>query len=302
MSENKTKKLFGSITNIGDDIIEEAQDTTAKKKASAWMKWGAMVACLCLVVAMVPAVLHTINPQNELKGLEISENFLYEGVEYYIIGDDDSPEHYGFPAEITGELAGKQIAYLFRDENNDLLVTEEKSNIVVFEYALAPGAAAKIIRYGDLWYPAVFVGVASSDTDTSKQLDLGTLYQIYNVNSHEDIQSIRITPYDSESTDSFYTKEGRWIENFYLHTKDLISHSKDEFDLLVYKDCETGEDREAVDDAIKSDFYKLSIETNRGLTMHLQLYPTTGWMRSINGNAYYMLTDDMLSWYNSHLE
>ena len=25
MSENKAKKLFGSITNIGDDIIEEAQ-------------------------------------------------------------------------------------------------------------------------------------------------------------------------------------------------------------------------------------------------------------------------------------
>ena len=133
MSENKTKKLFDSITNIGDDIIEEAQATTAKKKASAWMKWSAMVACLCLVVAVVPVVLHTINPQNDLKGLEISENFLYEGVEYYIIGDDDSPEHYGFPAKITGELAGEQNAYLLRDENNDLFVTEKKSDIVVFD-------------------------------------------------------------------------------------------------------------------------------------------------------------------------
>lgn len=61
---------------------------------------------------MVPAVLNTMNSQNEVKGLETSETFLYEGVEYCIIGDDDSPEHYGFPAEITGELAGEQRAYL----------------------------------------------------------------------------------------------------------------------------------------------------------------------------------------------
>lgn len=298
----KNEKLLQAIGKIDDELVYGAIEYKRAKKKNTWVKWAAMAACLCLVVAMVPAVLHTINPQNELKGLEISENFMYEGVEYYIIGDDDSPEHYGFPAEITGELAGKQNAYLFRDENNDLLVTDEKSDIIVFEYALAPCTAAKIIRYGDSWYSAVFVGVASSDTDTSKQLNLATLYQIYNVNSYEDIQSIRITPYESEGLDSFYTTEGRWIENFYLYTKDLISHSADEFNLLVYEDCETEEDREAVDSFFKSDFCKLNIETNSGLIMRLQLYPTTGWMRSINGHAYYMLTDDMLSWYNSHLE
>lgn len=295
-------KIVKAMDNIDNDLISNAVEYKRTKKKNSWVKWGAMAACLCLVVMMVPAVLNTMNSQNEVKGLETSETFLYEGVEYYIIGDDDSSEHYGFPAEITSELAGEQRAYLFRDENNDLLVTEEKSDIVVFEYALAPCTAAKIIRYGDLWYSAVFEGVLSSDTDTLEQLDLGTLYQIYNVNSYEDIQSIRITPYESESLDSFYTTEGRWIENFYLYTKDLISHSADEFNLLVYEDCETEEDREAVDSVFKSDFCKLNIETNSGLIMHLQLYPTTGWMRSINGNAHYMLTDDMLSWYNSHLE
>lgn len=99
-------------------------------------------------------------------------------------------------------------------------------------------------------------------------MDLETLYQIYNVNSYEDIQSIRITPYDAESVDSFYTTEGRWIENFYLYTNDLISHSTDEFNLLVYKDCKTKEDREAVDSVLKSDFCKLNIETSSGLIIH----------------------------------
>lgn len=33
MSENKAKKLFGSITNIDDDIIEEAQTGKVHKKS-----------------------------------------------------------------------------------------------------------------------------------------------------------------------------------------------------------------------------------------------------------------------------
>jgi len=66
MSENKAKKLFGSITNIGDDIIEEAQATTARKKASAWMKWSAMAACLCLIAVGIFAAIGGENPSDRV--------------------------------------------------------------------------------------------------------------------------------------------------------------------------------------------------------------------------------------------
>lgn len=105
-------KIVKAMDNIDNDLISNAVEYKRTKKKNSWVKWGAMAACLCLVVMMVPAVLNTMNSQNEVKGLETSETFLYEGVEYCIIGDDDSPEHYGIPAEITGELAGEQRAYL----------------------------------------------------------------------------------------------------------------------------------------------------------------------------------------------
>ena len=50
MKERETSKLYNSITNVDDQFINEAQ-TKTKKKENGWLKWGAMVACLCLVVA-----------------------------------------------------------------------------------------------------------------------------------------------------------------------------------------------------------------------------------------------------------
>lgn len=49
MSENQAKKLFDSMTHIGDDLIEEAQSAAARKKPPAWLRWSAAAACLCLM-------------------------------------------------------------------------------------------------------------------------------------------------------------------------------------------------------------------------------------------------------------
>lgn len=50
MKEKEITKLYNSITNVDDKYIEEVQ-TNAKKKRNIWLKWGAMAACLCLVIA-----------------------------------------------------------------------------------------------------------------------------------------------------------------------------------------------------------------------------------------------------------
>lgn len=62
MRENPSKKLFHSMTNIGDDIIEEAQSAAVKRKSKSWMKWAAAAACLC--IALVAAYLNMPNPAN----------------------------------------------------------------------------------------------------------------------------------------------------------------------------------------------------------------------------------------------
>lgn len=49
MKEKETSKLYNSITNVDNQFIEEAQAINYKKK-SGWLKWGAIAACLAVVV------------------------------------------------------------------------------------------------------------------------------------------------------------------------------------------------------------------------------------------------------------
>lgn len=46
------KKLSNALGNVGDNYIDEAVNYSAKKKSNVWLKWGAIAACLCLVVGV----------------------------------------------------------------------------------------------------------------------------------------------------------------------------------------------------------------------------------------------------------
>ena len=48
-----TKKFSNALGNIGESYVDEAVNYTAKKKSNAWLKWGAIAACCCLVVGVV---------------------------------------------------------------------------------------------------------------------------------------------------------------------------------------------------------------------------------------------------------
>lgn len=47
----KNEKLLMAMGNIDDALISGAVNDTKAKKKNAWLKWGAMAACLCVVVA-----------------------------------------------------------------------------------------------------------------------------------------------------------------------------------------------------------------------------------------------------------
>ena len=48
----KTPKMVEAISYIDDDLVSGAINCTRKKK-SGWLRWGAMAACLCLVITGV---------------------------------------------------------------------------------------------------------------------------------------------------------------------------------------------------------------------------------------------------------
>lgn len=73
MKENQSQKLFHSVTNISDDIIEEAQSATVQRKSSSWMKWALVAACFCIAVGV--SFFHIPNPANAfaVKAYALSE-------------------------------------------------------------------------------------------------------------------------------------------------------------------------------------------------------------------------------------
>ena len=48
-----TKKFSNALGNIDESYVDEAANYTVKKKSNAWLKWGAIAACFCLVVGAV---------------------------------------------------------------------------------------------------------------------------------------------------------------------------------------------------------------------------------------------------------
>lgn len=48
-NEEKAVRLFHAISDIGDDLVDDAKTPPANAKAPAWRRWGALAACLCLI-------------------------------------------------------------------------------------------------------------------------------------------------------------------------------------------------------------------------------------------------------------
>lgn len=136
MSEKETEKLFRSITELSDDLIENAQTVPAggRKKTAAWKKWGAAAACLCLVIFAVPLLARI--PQAPQGGAEAAPHFAVDNRTFIVsshLGDavtDELPEGF-LPAgtiSISGGLedcpyyrnpAVPEWIYVYQEVNTD---------------------------------------------------------------------------------------------------------------------------------------------------------------------------------------
>ena len=55
----KRKDLYNAISEVDDDILERSEIAYRSKKKPVWLKWGAIAACLCLVMAVaIPTIFH----------------------------------------------------------------------------------------------------------------------------------------------------------------------------------------------------------------------------------------------------
>ena len=137
-----TKTFSHALGEIGDKYVSEAISYTFSKKKNGWMKWGAMAACLCLVVLVgikmgtrdnfiplnintitnasysAPAITSTIesvqvteDDVNAWLGFDVHGNLPKEikdfTMKYYLVRDSEIDETLG--VEIWGEVEDAEI-------------------------------------------------------------------------------------------------------------------------------------------------------------------------------------------------
>lgn len=59
MNTEQSVKLYHGITNIREDILEEAQCPPVPRKTRRWVRWVVAAACLCLIVGTAAALTTT---------------------------------------------------------------------------------------------------------------------------------------------------------------------------------------------------------------------------------------------------
>lgn len=82
------KELYQSFHEVDDDILERSETVTRNNKKPARMKWGALAACLCMVV--IGAVCMLAYGHNGTPVLTWSESFRAENYFRYNLGINDA--------------------------------------------------------------------------------------------------------------------------------------------------------------------------------------------------------------------
>lgn len=75
----KTPKMAEAMGYIDDDLVSGAITCTRKKK-SGWLRWGAMAACLCLVVV---GAVHMLSPKEETNRVVLQWNDHFQAQDYF---------------------------------------------------------------------------------------------------------------------------------------------------------------------------------------------------------------------------
>ena len=147
--------LYRSINEVDDDILERSETVHKARKSSKWTKWGALAACICLIisgiwVAQQPNV-------NKTPSQAMAQTVILNEEYYYICGKGEASilQECGLPTEISSDLAGNHIAYLRYDGNHSYTVSDNQTDVELFSYAPEQNSNIYIVKLGQEYYAAI---------------------------------------------------------------------------------------------------------------------------------------------------
>ena len=301
------KDLYNAINEVDDDILERSETAFQSKKKSVLLKWGAIAACLCILVSIAMPVIHYkggFGSQDSSDGIVEPTLLLYlKGALYECFDDPQGLKKLGLPLEITAELAGDHVANIEVGGIVEYQETVRQTDKELFQYAPAPSRAIYILRDGDNYMAAVFVRTYFPD-DPNAYSDLADVYRFYGIEDAGDIASIAQMDWHRKRINGAEITDANVIAEFYTLTTDIVNFvgmDNDAFQDRVFGDVPEENAPEA-HNAFAEDLQILRIETVSGLRFFVSVYPSYGYLYSSEAMAYYLITPELNEWFKNYME
>jgi len=299
----KEKRILNTLEKVDEKYIEDAAPAKQKYKKTAWVRWIAVAACLCLAVGVaVPRLIDMFHIKSgtpsqthdgsdslaqEISALE------FNGAYYEATDIPEALERYGLPTVITENMAGKHLSYLEPNSGAGYKESATETDIELLEYAPASCRGVYVIRDGSKYLAALFCNILTFDDNTSTELE--TLYGFYGIESSDDIASITEVSWNRDKAVGNAVTEKSEIAAFYEISSSLTSYGNDDFQNIVFDTIPEDQQVNAHTE-FANDLKAIRIETKDGLRFYIEIYPSFGWIYGNGTLSYYQIDARMAEW------
>lgn len=286
------ENILDAIGGINENAVQDAK-AYKRPKSKRWFRWGAMAACLCLVVGIAIPILHHKGGIDHQDPLQDTAAFELNGKFYEVVETPEVLEKYGLPSKITEDLAGDHVAYLKSDGDDSYECTPIETDMELYQYNPAASDGVYVLRNGETWCAALFCNFYQFDSNTN--CSLTELYRVYGIESADDIKSITEMDNNNENETGTPVVERQKITEFYNMTIALGSYGNDDFQAEVFGNIPEEKLQEA-HSAFAENQRNLRIETKDGLRFFIAFYPSYNWIYGGGTMSYFKINNQMRNW------
>lgn len=286
------ENILDAIGGINENAVQDAK-AYKRPKSKRWFRWGAMAACLCLVVGIAIPILHHKGGIDHQDPLQDTAAFELNGKFYEVVETPEVLEKYGLPSKITEDVAGDHVAYLKSDGDDSYECTPIETDMELYQYNPAASDGVYVLRNGETWCAALFCNFYQFDSNTN--CSLTELYRVYGIESADDIKSITEMDNNNENETGTPVVERQEITEFYNMTIALGSYGNDDFQAEVF-DGIPEENQQEAHTAFADDRRNLRIETASGLRFFIAFYPSYNWIYGGGTMSYFKIDNQMRNW------
>ena len=291
------ENILDAIGGINENAVQDAK-AYKRPKSKRWFRWGAMAACLCLVVGIAIPILHHKGGIDHQDPLQDTAAFELNGKFYEVVETPEVLEKYGLPSKITEDVAGDHVAYLKSDGDDSYECTPIETDMELYQYNPAAFDGVYVLRNGETWCAALFCNFYQFDSNTN--CSLTELYRVYGIESADDIKSITEMDNNNENETGTPVVERQEITEFYNMTIALGSYGNDDFQAEVFGNIPEEKLQEA-HSAFAENQRNLRVETKDGLRFFIAFYPSYNWIYGGGTMSYFKIDNQMRNWIERNL-